>query len=465
MDIKELLATEEGQKAFQMMVAEQVKSEQSSEEGEGEGADVRSTVAINPQKDDKPSVTGERVPHWRIRGFRALQSQAGLKHNEAYKAERFKQIAAESARYYIAMSDDQRKDEMQEAERIVSRAVKSGRIGVDAQERILNLLDDPLERDFLSQARAAGHSGLTGPSGEFLIPKPMLATLHTIIEEYGIAQRLASNITLQGPGNSINLNSIKTAPEATWTGEDELFTVANMTTDQNVLTVNKLGAVSSISMELEEDVLVPLIPAWLQKVGENIALKIDQSFLIGDGTSTYGLMTGIANKSGVQTFTVGAGDLAPADLVEADYRTLKRLLTTARRVRAQWVMPRILWDHIEEFESGLGARIVQEMLTADARMRFIGFPVNMTEAMDNTDSDVANRDFAILGDFSRAYFGTKRGITVETSTEAVLSDSSGNVVQNAFQQDSRLIKISLRVGHQVPVDVQDGFAVMNAPAS
>ena len=455
------LNTEEGRKALELLIEKQLEKETASQS-------VDSKTDINPSKDGETKdakVKGEYVPHWTIRGFRAIQSQAGIQHSNAAKARTFAAMAIEADRYYLAMHDEQREAEEKEARSIVSRAVAKGRIDVDAEERVLNLLEDPLEREFLSSARAAGHSGLSGPNGEFLIPKPMLATIHTIIEEYGLAQRLASNVTLQGPGNSLSLDSIKTAPEASWLGEDELFPISNMELDENVLTVRKLGATSSISMELEEDALVPLIPSWLRKIGENIALKIDQSFLIGTGTNAYGLMFGIANLANVQTFTVGSGDLAPADLTETDFRNAKRLLTASRRLRAQWVLPRIVWDYIEEFESGLGSRIVQELLTADAPLRFLGYNVNLSEAMDNTNGDVANRDFGILGDFSRTYFGTKRGITVDTSREAVLSNSSGVVQQNAFQQDSMLIKISLRAGHQTPVDVQDGYAVLNAPAA
>ena len=470
MDLTELLknlnidlSTSEGQKQFQVIL-----ESQSSDSGEGE-AEERAKPApaapVNAEVRDQPKVTGERVPHWKVRGFRAIQASGGMLSTNSAKREMFSERAAEVGRQYIAMSDAQREEEQRESERIVAAALSEKRIDVAGEQRILNLINDPYEQKHLSDQRAAGHSGLSGPAGELLIPKPMMTTLHTTVEEYGLAQRLGENVVMTGPGNSLRLDSISTAPTATWVGEDELFSVSNMRLDENVLSVYKIGVVSSITQELEdEDAIISMVPSWLRKVGESIALKIDQSYFLGDGSSTYGLMTGIANKAGAQVYTAGAGDLAPADLVEADFRAVKRLLTTARRRGAQWVLPRIVWDYIEEFESTQGSRIVQELLTSDSRQRFLSFPINLSEAMDNTDGDVASRIFGTLADYRRTYYGIKRGITVDTSREGVISNAAGVVQQNAFQQESILIKISMRVGHQVPVDVQDSVAVLKAPA-
>ena len=208
-----------------------------------------------------------------------------------------------------------------------------------------------------------------------------------------------------------------------------------------------------------------LLPTWLELLAESIAQKEDQAWLIGDGTSTYGQFTGLANLASAQVNTLGSGDLNFSDVTEADLRTTRELLSTVRRTGARWIMHRGLWNQAEQFESTVGARIVQSMLTEDAPKRILGFPVEISEAMVDATSDVANVDFAILGNYSRSLMGIRRGITVESSDEAVISNSSGDVTYNAFQADGVLVKISTRVGFQTPTAMQDGFAVMNAPAS
>lgn len=450
--------SEAGRAALEAVIEQRMKQLAAKE------SDKR-TVDVNPpagDEDGQPVVKGERVMHWQRRGYQAIQS-VGMRENPDHGLrQKGNELFARGAEMHFGMADSQRKEEEAIARSIVDDAFADKRISAKGKQRVYNLLDDPEEREFLSQAKR-GHSTLTGPGGAFLLPKPMLATIYTHIEEYGLAPRLCENVVLSS--KDLDLNSIATANAANWAGEASLLTESDIELGVNKLGTSKLGAVSWISTEQEEDQIVPLIPAWLDKLAENIGLKIDQSVFIGDGTSAYGGFTGITELPSAQFVTLGAGDLAPADVTETDYRNTKRLLSVGRRMRAQWVMPRVMWDYIEEFESTVGARIVQELLTQDATMRLMTFPANITEAMDNTDSDVANRDFAILGDFSRTKYGVRRGVTVETSREGVLSNSAGAITFNALQQDGVIVKVSLRVGHQTPTGLQDGYAIMRAPAS
>jgi len=203
----------------------------------------------------------------------------------------------------------------------------------------------------------------------------------------------------------------------------------------------------------------------LELVAESIAQKEDEAWIRGDGTSTYGGFTGISNLASAQSFTAGSSDLNFSNIVEADFRSTRELLSPVRRRGAQWLMHRGMWNRIEQLEASSISRLVQPILTAQAPLFFLGFPVELTEAMVDATADVASVDFAILGNYSRSLMGIRRGITVESSTDAVISNSSGVVTFNAFQQDGILLKISTRVGFQTPTAMQDGFAVLNAPAS
>lgn len=448
--------TEEGAKILQLLAKQEATIAVSENGAE------RKSLVINPDaQGDMPKVTGERVPEWKTRSLRSIRGVAGSQSNNHSTRQRSAALLVESDRQFFAMADSQREDEMKIATNIAKDAMDDKRIDAKAYRRIVNLLDDQEEKTLLSEKRT--HSTLTGPAGEFLVPKPMLATIFTHIEEYGLAFRLGQNINLTS--KDLELNSIATAPTATWVGETERFTESDMVLGQNVLTTSKLGAVSSISMEQEEDQITPLIPMWLAKVGENIALELDQSFFHGDGTATFGQFIGITNAASVNTTTLGASDLNFSNVVEGDFRTTRETLSVTRRSGARWVMHRGLWNVAEQFESSVGARIVQSMLTAEAPRFLLGHPVELSEAFVDATADVANVDFAILGNFNRTLVGQRRGITVETSTDAVLSSAAGVVTTNAFQQDIMLVKISIRVGHQTPTGLQDGYAVMNAPAS
>lgn len=79
---------------------------------------------------------------------------------------------------------------------------------------------------------------------------------------------------------------------------------------------------------------------------------------------------------------------------------------------------------------------------------------------------------AIAGDFTQGLIGVRRDITVDRSQEAIIQDSTGAIVYNAFQQDMTLVRLTARFAFQVanvlnydqPVDANRyGFGVLVAP--
>lgn len=98
-------------------------------------------------------------------------------------------------------------------------------------------------------------------------------------------------------------------------------------------------------------------------------------------------------------------------------------------------------------------------------MSLLGYPVEILEAMPNTSGDVTTQtSFVWFCDTSRVLMGTARGLSVDTSREAVLSDSSGAITFNAYQQDGELLRLSERVGFQCPTANQAGIAVLRTAA-
>ena len=404
-----------------------------------EKTETRSNLPELVADKDQSKVTGERVPQWERRAFRAIH---GIINQQSKEYER--QIkGGEALGEYMRQERSITAWQKEEEDKFVQDLIRSSGLSTKIQQRL--------------------HSTLTGPSGEFALPKPFLAQLFVFIEAYGLARRLARVVPMDS--KDLDLKNIATKPTAAWTGEGSLFTESDLALGEQKLTTNKLGAVTPITKETEEDSFVSLLPSWLELVAESIAQKEDQAWILGDGTSTYGTFVGLANLASAQTNTLGSGDLAFTDVVESDFRTTRELLSTIRRSGAQWLLPRGMWNQVEQFESTVGARIVQQVLTEEATARLLGFPVVISEAMDTTAGDVASRTFGILGNYSRSLMGIRRGITIESSEDAVLSNSSGVVTFNAFQQDGMLLKISTRVGFQTPTAMQDGFAVMKAPAS
>jgi len=177
------------------------------------------TIDVNAQ----PKVTGERVPQWERRSFRAihgiLKSQS-KDHQEKLDGLRTLQEYDRQTRSITAW---QRDDEDNYAAETIASSGLSKRV----QKRL--------------------HSTLTGPAGEFALPKPFLAELFVYIETYGHARRLARVVPMGS--KDLDLKSIATKPSATWTGEAVLLTESDLALGEIKLSTNKLGAITSITKE------------------------------------------------------------------------------------------------------------------------------------------------------------------------------------------------------------------------
>lgn len=74
-----------------------------------------------------------------------------------------------------------------------------------------------------------------------------------------------------------------------------------------------------------------------------------------------------------------------------------------------------------------------------------GFPVSesLNGGFGDDEADL------IAGDWTKAVLGIRQDMTFEIFTEGVISDESGNVVLNLMQQDSKALRVVMRLGWQV----------------
>jgi HK97 family phage major capsid protein len=80
---------------------------------------------------------------------------------------------------------------------------------------------------------------------------------------------------------------------------------------------------------------------------------------------------------------------------------------------------------------------------------------------------------AVVGDFDNLVVGVRKDMTYTLATEGVITDNSGNIVYNLFQQDMVALRLVFRAGWQVsnPINYDQGtegsrypFAVLRSPS-
>ena len=424
--------------ALSAMIAEQVRASVDALAPKNE----QKPLEINQRKADeaKPEVKGERLPAWQARTSRILNLYSRLAGADDYGVKRsIEGQLAEMATQQRGALDWQKGEEDKEVERIIGKSGLSG----DVQQRL--------------------HSTLSGAAGEYLLPKPFMAMVHVVIEEYGDVRRLFTVVPMTSA--DLDLKNVATKPTATWTGQGANFTESDIAFSEQKLTAAKLAVITSWTTEQDEDQAIALLPNYARSVGESFASSEDLAGLVGDGTSTYGGFTGLLKYSGVTTTTGATGVLAIGDITEAHVRALPASLTKAGRRNARFLMHYDVWDHISQLENTAGFRVVMPNIAAGIPASLLGCPVEIAEAMPNPTGDNASTELFAFGDFSRAYMGNRLGMSIDVSGDAVISDASGNVTYNAFQADGQLMRMSERVGFQMPTAYQPYVAVFKTAAS
>jgi hypothetical protein len=101
-------------------------------------------------------------------------------------------------------------------------------------------------------------------------------------------------------------------------------------------------------------------------------------------------------------------------------------------------------------------------LVGDNRQGLYGVPF-----VEQRNGAWNNNVSLIGGDWSKAIMGVRQDMTFTMHTDAIISDDSGNVVFNAMQQDSKIMRVVGRFGFAVanPVTNLNSTASSRSPFS
>jgi HK97 family phage major capsid protein len=289
-------------------------------------------------------------------------------------------------------------------------------------------------------------STLTDAAGGYLLPKPFLAELFVIIEQFGFARRYFRPIPMIS--RDYDLRNVATKPVAYWTDEGANFTASDLVFGADALTTKKLAGITSWTTELTEDEAIAFLPMLQQLFAESIGTKEDSAGFVGGGNSdtANGKFTGLLTAVASGNVVAQAATKLPADLTFDDLKSVRDKLSLARRSGAVWFMHPNIESILEGIKDKNDNYIYRKPSDNTSVGYLWGYPVVPVEAMP-VPSAASNR-YVVFGNPSYMLMGQRRGVTVDVSREAVLqSGEEGNpIVYNSFQADGQLLRISVRVG-------------------
>lgn len=212
-------------------------------------------------------------------------------------------------------------------------------------------------------------------------------------------------------------------------GENTAFTPVDFAFTGVTLTAIKMGAYNIVSRELSEDTIIDYASMAARDFTLKLAQQEDLDTFLGDGTATYGGITGVLPAIyGVNTTKANIASLVLTPTGTASPNTFKPTLANLRdmvgRVRwypgcnPKWYMNRQFWyECVAPLLDTLNGNTIGDIQNAYAQQPTLyGYPVVFTQVLDRFAA--ATRPLALFGDLSLGTaFGDRRGITIEMSKE------------------------------------------------
>jgi len=276
--------------------------------------------------------------------------------------------------------------------------------------------------------------------GGALVPVEFERTLIDLREQYGSFRPNAKREPMVGETKMIPRRT--GGLTAYFIGEGSPSTSSSKSYDLVQLTTKKLMCVVPYSTELAEDAIINMADDLAGEIAYAFALKEDQCGFLGDGTSTYGGITGVINKllnlsgtianiAGIRVqATISTGTFASATI--ADFQgVIAKLPKYADTPRAKWYMHKTFFHSVPgalmTAQSGNRISDLQGGIGPGNMTTFLGYPVEFVQVMPTVW--VANQIFALFGDLSlAASFGDRRATTLFTDPYSLSTSAQIQII-------------------------------------
>lgn len=245
--------------------------------------------------------------------------------------------------------------------------------------------------------------------GVLVIPQFESAIIN-LKEEFGVFGQYVRNVPMTsdqwiGPRRLSGLTAYAVTEAQEITASD-----ANM--NQVSLTAKKWGTLTRISSELNEDAIVAIADFLVGEIAFAHAVKEDQSGFLGDGTTTYNGIMGLANALNAGSVaTAAAGQITAAGLTIAVFQDAVSKIPQFPGIAPRWfVNSAVYWNVMARVQLAAGGNTVENIGSGPV-LQFMGYPVTFAQTLPKTIA--ASTKFAYFGDLSMAATkGNRRGVSI-----------------------------------------------------
>ena len=262
--------------------------------------------------------------------------------------------------------------------------------------------------------------------GGFLAPSVLSGAVIDFTQEYGVARQECRIIPMSSM--SMNVPTRETGVTSYFVGEGSEVTKSAATWGSVGLNPKKLAVLSVMSSEVDEDAVIDLA-AWLaMECGRSFAEKEDDCWINGDGTSTYGGMSGIRTKiidgnHNAAKIAATSGDDTFAEIIAGDLDRVIAAVPTQALKNAKWLMSRACYaTAILPMIRAAGGVTLTDLVNGPLKQGYLGYPIVLSEKMPNAPATNYNGQVMLaFGDFAQStIIGTRRDIRVKVDSSRYL---------------------------------------------
>ena len=265
----------------------------------------------------------------------------------------------------------------------------------------------------------------TNSEGGFTVPEIVSSSLIWLRNEQGVARRYSRIYPMTS--DVLNVPNASTSTTTYYPGEATAITASDIVFSQVALTAKKLAILTIVSKELNEDTVIDFGATLAQDFAYGLALAEDAAAFQGDGSGTYGGITGIMPRikalsgtfANIASMVVGAAGSGTAlsSLTLANWQSMVAKLQPYATNPRFYMNKSIFYNGVADKLIALGGNAIMDIQNAyGAEPTLFGIPISFVQNMPSAPA--ANRDIAVLGDLSKGVaFGDRRGVSVEVSDQ------------------------------------------------
>lgn len=257
-------------------------------------------------------------------------------------------------------------------------------------------------------------------AGGFLVPIEFNQAIIDLREEFGTFRQNCQVIPMGSDAMTIPRRA--GGLTAYFVGEGVAATESQKAWDQVSLAAKKMAVLSKMSTELAEDAVISIADDLAAEMAYAFAVKEDSCGWNGDGTSTYGGITGVRTRIIDGTHTKSAIDGASghdtfAEIDATDLANVMAALPKYADRNARWYCSSVAWALVFQRLIAAAGGVTMAELTGGKPMKtYLGYPVVIDQTLPTAVTDISDTAMLFFGDLRlAATMGERRGVTIKSS--------------------------------------------------